>query len=271
MQLNHQSGQTMDHAVRTLSVPGFVLTLGQHPAGSALPNHTHDDPTICFVLRGGFTEYWQGAAADCGAATLKVTPAGDPHSNRFGVLDTRGLRIDVDRNRFSEAPAIFRLLDERRQTTGGRAGEIARRLAGELSIRDDSGPIAAEGLALELVVELARTSDGLRVPDTPRWVLTAEDLIRERYRSSTSVGEIAGVVGVHSATLARAYRRRFGCTVGERIRQLRLEHAAAALATTTTSLTEIALQAGFYDQSHFTNVFRRVLGVTPAAYRAARR
>lgn len=271
MQFHSQMPQPTELPPRILAVPGFVMTLGQHPAGSALPRHTHDDPTICYVLRGGFTEYWQGAEADCGAATLKVTPAGDPHSNRFGVLETRGLRIDVDRSRFIEAPALFRLLDERRRTTGGRAGEIARRLVGEISVDDEAGPIAAEGLALELVVELARSGDTRRVPDTPRWVLTVEDLIRERFRTSTSVGEIATIVGVQPATLARAYRRRFGCTVGERIRQLRLEHAAAALASTTTPITEIALQAGFYDQSHFTNVFRRVLGVTPAAYRAARR
>ncbi|MGH7559893.1 MAG: helix-turn-helix domain-containing protein [Gemmatimonadales bacterium] len=40
------------------------------------------------------------------------------------------------------------------------------------------------------------------------------------------------------------------------------------MAETDEPLSEIALRAGFYDQSHFTNVFHRTLGVTPAAYRA---
>jgi AraC-like DNA-binding protein len=48
-----------------------------------------------------------------------------------------------------------------------------------------------------------------------------------------------------------------------------VEQAARELAETDEPLSEIALRAGFYDQSHFSNVFRRVLGVSPAAYRAA--
>jgi AraC family transcriptional regulator len=254
----------------SVRVPGFVLTLGVHPAGSALPRHAHDDPTICYVLHGGFTEYTRGASADCGAATLRVTPAGEPHWNRFGTGETRGLRIDVDRDRFADVPDLFHVLDEPRHTAGGRGGDLAHRLMRELTAADSAGPIAAEGLALELVVELARSGPLLRRGEPPRWLNAAEDLIRERYRTGASVGEIARVVGVHPATLARAYRRRFGCTVGERIRALRVEHAASALRETSDRLSEIALRAGFYDQSHFTNVFRRHVGVTPGAFRAAR-
>src|SRR6185436_7353627 len=73
----------------TMSVPGFVLTLGVHPGNSEIARHHHDDPTICYVLRGGFTEYSRGEAAECGTATLKVMPAGEPHSNRFGRTETR--------------------------------------------------------------------------------------------------------------------------------------------------------------------------------------
>jgi AraC family transcriptional regulator len=255
---------------RTVKVPGFALTLGIHSPSSALPRHTHDVPTICYVLRGGFTEYSTGQAAECGAATLKVTPAGEPHSDRFGSDETRGLRIDVDRDRFEDVPAIARVLDERRHLRGGRAGQIARRLAGELAQADPAGSVAAEGLALELLAELARLPSLRADPAGPRWLLQAEELLRERYRAVTSVGALAREVGVNPATLARAYRRRYGRTVGERIRELRVEYAAKVLLTTSEPLSEIALRSGFCDQSHFTNVFRRLLGMTPAAYRAAR-
>lgn len=248
-------------------MPGFVLTMGVHPAGSALPRHTHNDPTICYVLHGGFTEYSPGQAADCGVSTLKVTPAGDPHWNRFGTDLTRGLRIDVHRDRFVEVPALFRALDERRHQTGGRGGALAHRLVTELTAADAAGPIAAEGLALELVAELARTAVSPRGRETPAWLRQADEVIHERYRTEMTVGDIAAVVGVHPATLSRAYRRRYGCTVGERIRALRVEHAARALRESMAPLSEIAFRAGFYDQSHFTNVFRRHLGVTPGMYR----
>jgi AraC family transcriptional regulator len=48
---------------------------------------------------------------------------------------------------------------------------------------------------------------------------------------------------------------------------LRLEWAAARLSE-ERSLAQIALEAGFADQSHFTRAFRRHFGVTPGRYRA---
>jgi AraC-like DNA-binding protein len=99
--------------------------------------------------------------------------------------------------------------------------------------------------------------------------VAAEELVRATYRTATSVAEIATSVGVHPATLSRAYRRHFRCTIGERIRVLRVDYAARLLLQTDQTLSEVALQAGFYDQSHFTTAFRRHLGITPAAYRSA--
>lgn len=254
--------------LRTVHLPGFVLKLGAHPGGSEIARHFHDDPTICYVLRGGFTEYSRGEAADCGAETLKLMPAGEPHSNRFGSAETRGVRIEVDRDRFAEVPAIHRVLDERKHASGGRGAALARRMVAELTASDTAGPIAAEALALELLVELARQSAPGREARTPAWLTAAEEHIRQRYRTAVSVRGIAREVGVDPATLARGYRRCFGCTVGEHIRALRVRQAALELAETAEPLSDIALRAGFYDQSHFTNVFRRTLGVTPSAYRS---
>jgi AraC family transcriptional regulator len=262
------SGGEARPRARTLRVPGFTLMLGQHPPRSSLPRHAHDDPSMCFVLRGGFTEYSGGDAAECGPDTFKVMPAGEPHWNRFGSDETRGLRIDVDRSRFVDVPAIHRALDERHRLAGGGAGGIARRLAAELTTADETTPVAVEALALELMVALARGAGPERRAGAPRWLLGAEELIRARYPTRLTVAEIARAVQVHPATLSRGYRDRFGCTIGERIRALRVEQAARELMETSRPLSDIALDAGFYDQSHFTNVFRRRLGVTPGAYRA---
>lgn len=257
----------MRSTARTVHVPGFTLRLGVHPPRSALPRHDHDQPTICYVMRGGFTEYSGGEAAACGPATLKVMPAGEPHWNRFGDRATQGLRIDVDVARFADLPVIARTLDERHHRSGGAAGELARRLVAALTRADEPGTVAAEGLALELVAALAPAKDAGGSSAPPRWLRTAEEMIREGYRDRLTVAELARSVDVHPATLSRRYRKQFGCTIGDRIRSLRVDHAARELLETSEPLSEIALRAGFYDQSHFTNLFRRSLGVTPAAYR----
>jgi AraC family transcriptional regulator len=81
-----------------------------------------------------------------------------------------------------------------------------------------------------------------------------------------SLGEIAGAVGVSADHLTRTFRRYHGCTIRECIRRLRVEYAWQRLASSPVSVVHLALDAGFYDQSHFTKTFRRSMGVTLAAF-----
>nr|WP_202329241.1 AraC family transcriptional regulator [Mesorhizobium sp. L-8-3] len=63
-------------------------------------------------------------------------------------------------------------------------------------------------------------------------------------------------------------RRRFGCTIGHYVRQRRVEFGCHRLAASLDPLSEIALDAGFADQSHFTNTFRRLVGMSPGVFRS---
>src|SRR3546814_16535137 len=74
--------------------------------------------------------------------------------------------------------------------------------------------------------------------------------------------------GVHPVHLAREFHRRFGCTVGHYIRQRRIEFACHRLTASRDPLSEIAVEAGFADQDHLTNTFRRLVGMPPARVRA---
>jgi AraC-like DNA-binding protein len=71
--------------------------------------------------------------------------------------------------------------------------------------------------------------------------------------------------------LARAFREHYGCSIGEYVRRLRIEAACEELSRANKPLSAIAAAAGFYDQAHFTNVFKAHVGVTPGQFRAFRR
>ena len=72
-----------------------------------------------------------------------------------------------------------------------------------------------------------------------------------------SLAVIARECGVGPSTLAIAFRRAFGTSVGEAIRAVRVAQAKSALATTREPLAQIAVRCGFHDQAHFTRVFER--------------
>ncbi len=257
--------------LRTVRVAGFTITEGIHFAGSSLPWHCHDVPTMCFVLRGSFTEIAAGESLACTPATLKLMPAGERHCDRFDRGDARGLLIEADPAQLTTLRPHTAVLDERLAFHGGLTAAIARRLYGEFRAGDEAAPLAIEGLLLELLAAAARRSGAKAVVGDPPWLLEARDRIHASPAMRLSLSQLAEAVGVHPATLARSFRHRFGCSVGTYVRRLRIERAAQRLGGTDLALAEIALAVGFSDQSHFCNVFRRLTGMSPSAYRRALR
>ena len=67
--------------------------------------------------------------------------------------------------------------------------------------------------------------------------------------------------------LERTTRRIIGISVRQLLVRFRVERAIGLLATTKLALSDIAARCGYYDQSAFTRQFRRVVGVSPGAYR----
>jgi AraC family transcriptional regulator len=253
---------------RATTVGGFSLREGRHPAGSALPWHTHPGPTLCFVYAGAFTETFAGATLECTPGTLKITPAGEPHWNRFGREDTHGLLVEADASRVESLGGFAAVLAERGSFQDETLAVLAWRVAGELRRRDTAAPLALEGLLLELLAGAARERE-LRLTGTlPRWLAEARDYLHDPGQVG-SLSELATAVGVHPVTLARGFRKAYGCSVGAYLRWLRVARAARELAETDAPLAEIALAAGFADQSHFSNVFRRETGLSPSAFRRA--
>jgi AraC-like DNA-binding protein len=94
----------------------------------------------------------------------------------------------------------------------------------------------------------------------------AREILARRYRHSSSLEELARLVGVSVFHLCRVFRRETGLTLHEYQTELRLRHALGRLPEGGAHLTRIALDVGFSSHSHFTAAFRRRFGVTPSAY-----
>jgi AraC family transcriptional regulator len=218
------------------------------------------------VLRGAFTETSGGERLTCTPDTLKVMPAGERHCDSFDLGDARGLLVETDAERAIDIRSHAPVLDERVSFHGGIPAALARRMYREFRGTDAAAPLAVEGLLLELLAAVSRR--GERVPGgAAPWLEEVRDRLHADLAARPTLAELAAEAGVHPVTLARAFRRTFACTVGEYLRRLRLERAADQLAGGSQPLAEIALTAGFADQSHFSNVFRRRTGMSPSAYR----
>jgi AraC family transcriptional regulator len=65
---------------------------------------------------------------------------------------------------------------------------------------------------------------------------------------------------------ATFFRTHFHVSIGEYARERRLERAERLLAEGRCALTEVALECGFFDQSHLIRAFRRLRGMTPTRW-----
>jgi len=134
---------------------------------------------------------------------------------------------------------------------------------------DEASPLAIEGLALEMLAEVSRRKVKVADRRPPRWLSQALDLLHEQFSERLTIAYLATSVGVQPVHLAREFRKFYRRTIGEHIRQLRIEHACGELCVSDASLAAIASAAGFSDQSHFSRTFKRLMLMTPAQYRAA--
>ncbi|HET7471279.1 MAG TPA: helix-turn-helix transcriptional regulator, partial [Gemmatimonadales bacterium] len=160
-----------------------------------------------------------------------------------------------------------RVLEERATFHVAYLSLLGCRLLVELRAGDVAAPLAIEGLLLEVVASASRAAElRLRGTTPPRWISEARDLLHDP-GGVRSLSDLAEAVGVHPVTLARGFRQAYGCSVGAYLRRLRIARAAQRLAETDDALAEIALAAGFADQSHFSNLFRQETGISPSAFR----
>lgn len=93
--------------------------------------------------------------------------------------------------------------------------------------------------------------------------------IDENLESKLSLAELAQVANMNLYRFARAFKQSIGVSPHQHVLKQRIERAKFLLATTNLTLQDIAYQLGFSSQSHFTTAFRRSVGVTPKAFRAA--
>jgi AraC family transcriptional regulator len=241
----------------------FRLSETLYARGAFLPWHRHEESYVTFVLAGGYRERSRGQTRACGARTLVLHPAGDAHEDDFAAQPTRCLNVVLHRAFVRRLGGAADALHRGEVVEGAEITSIAARLACELRRADHAAALIIEGLLLELFGVISRTDSSVC---PPLWLNEADAIVRTRFAEKIGLSDVAAAVGVHPVHLARSYRRRFGTSVGERVRALRLDSAREQLAA-GAAVAAAATNAGFADQSHFTKAFRRAHGVGPAEYR----
>lgn len=249
----------------------FALIETRHVRGEQIPVHRHDRPYFCLVVRGGYHERAGSTEVICRQNTVVFHPRGVTHEDRFGDAGGRCFNLECESSWLGDRDSGLENLVAPLYLRDDHAAWLTHRLHHEARALDAHSDLAIDGLARALVASVARCAASARVsanaPTGPEWFREAVAIAHTEYADRVGLADLSGRVGIHPRHLARTFRDRMGCTLGEFVRSRRIEVACRLLRASEDSISSIAFRTGFADQSHMTRTFKRNVGTTPSAYR----
>jgi AraC family transcriptional regulator len=238
----------------------------RYAAGLRSARHAHPYANLSVILAGSLRERVGREEVTVGPLSVVVKPAGTEHANRFGPEGATLLRVEVPTVLLSD------LEDGTQAVSGWRWVEspaLVRWLL-RLTLRSADGSAPSADDAAEVLAAIpGEAPPGEALP--PMWLARVRERIRDERGRGARVHHLAADAAVHPVYLARQFRRHYGTSLTAFRHAQRVRRASTLLMAHDASLSGVAYDTGFADQPHLTRVFSRLLGVTPARYRALAR
>lgn len=244
-------------------------------AGHAYDDHRHDTYALGLTLWGVQSFDYRGARRDSAEGQVMVLHPDEAHNGRAGVeggfryrmiyvaphliaaaLQDRVRHLPFLPDAVSSDPRLVAALrlalgDIDQPLSGLAADDVIAVLADALLANDPTARAAVRGRPSKTAY---------------RQVETARQFLDAHCREAVTSGELEQVSGLDRFTLMRQFRALFGTSPYNYLIMRRLEKARG-LIMAGEDLTQVAMAAGFADQSHFTRQFKRSYGLTPGSWR----
>ena len=237
-----------------------------------MPEHEDGRSHLSLVLAGRVRESFGGREVSQETLGVALKSADARHVTRFGPEGARIASIDLqalsrqERGGFglSSLPA-WRWLPGRQILP-----EVRATIAALVDYRHcPDCPQALDVLreAALLLTDAFRDGASTERAKIDGWLRTVREHIDDEPSQTVPVARLAEQADVSATHLSRRFRAAFGVSVTTYRNLRRVQMALVRLTRSESRLADVAADCGFHDQSHFTRHFRRLVGVTPGAWR----
>ncbi|WP_110751568.1 helix-turn-helix domain-containing protein [Phyllobacterium leguminum] len=188
-----------------------------------------------------------------------------------GFLRHLDLHFDIETlsRRFAGALDMEKLGQPRLMFSDERIASLAGLIAAECMNDDPLHDLYGDGLVAALFADLFKIGQVLprkRSQLSPRQLRRVIDFLEENCLRSIRLKDLADLCGLSETHFSHAFKASTGLPPHQWQMQARIDRARELMNRKTISLTSVASATGFSDQAHFTRVFKRFVGVTPAAW-----
>ena len=263
---------------------GIALEAFQEVPSYNIPEHEHPTHFLNLFTSGRVRAQWtmdgRTRTADHGAGTLYLLPAGSrdlatwsgASSRIVLVMEPRFLAGTLDETAHMgdiELRPNWNFQD--RHIVG-----ILRALHADLEDGSPAGPLYGQSLSVALAHYLIRRFAVRTAPNSeyrngmPAVRLNRVlDFMRQNCGQETRLWELANLAGMSPHYFCELFKKSTGVSPYQYSLRCRMDRAKEFLRSPQFTVRQVAEATGFADQSHFTKVFRRLVGLTPVQFRAA--
>jgi AraC-like DNA-binding protein len=126
--------------------------------------------------------------------------------------------------------------------------------------------IEAAAKMLEMITHYVINSETIQIHAVEA-VEKARRYMEANFKKKLLPGKISKITGLSNSYLSYLFHKETGYTVTEYLERLRINFAKGQLHVTSSTVKEIAAEAGYEDQNYFSRVFKKLTGCNPTSYR----
>ena len=268
---------------RNVGWNGIALESHKHVPAGTLGEHEHPAHFLTVLASGHVRYRWtiEGRAktAEHTPGSLYMLPAGTrDRLNWSGTTDRIVLAIMPHflTKALDETAHLADVeLEARLDLRDRHINALVFALQADLEDGSPAGPIYGESLGTALAHYLIRRYAVRRIHAgeykggiPPARLNRVLDFLRQNYARDTRLWELAQLAGMSPHYFCELFKQSTGLTPHQYSLQQRIAYAKERLRNPEATVGQVARATGFADQSHFTKVFHRIVGVTPARFRA---
>jgi AraC-like DNA-binding protein len=266
-----RTGETFWNKQTTVKLDGTILTGVEYtPNIKELPWHYHENAYFFMHLRGQLLEVNRKGSKLCQAGTLLFHYWQDAHYDTSFTEDASFFHIELEKKWFERMQLKSNLIEGSFHFENPVLKPIFYKIYNELQNTDYFSQLTVDGLLAQAFSILLRQKSYEKT-ENPQWTKKIREILNDNCSQNASLKHLSDETGLHPVYLSSEFAKYFGVSFGEYLRRIKLEKARMMLLDTTRSITEIAYNNGFADQSHFIRNFKEVFGTTPLKFRKAHR
>lgn len=263
-----------------LSAYALITDIRQEPV------HGHDCIEMMYIVRGSGRCTVNERTYPIIRGDLFLINPGESHSYQIddnlrccNIMFQRDIFPDEVWEALAKFPAYRRCIEPPREAghkfsfseaSVEKVEALLNELCAEFKNRHQGYALNAKALFLNFLVLFLREQSPGAIGSAPGYEQTFSrifDYIAEHYGEKLTLPMLAARARINRKLFGKLFSRVSGMSFSAYLIRYRVEQSRIQLEHSDKSITEIALDCGFFDGSHFTRIFRTVLGLSPKEYR----